>query len=65
MSDTGYVGIIWQVKWFALTDISFSIRDHVLLECLHISTISVVEIFPSVEHKLYGLYQGGLALGLG
>lgn len=31
MSDTGYVGIVWQVKWFALTDISFSIRDNQML----------------------------------
>lgn len=31
MFDVGHMGMIWQVKWFAFTGISFSLGDNQIL----------------------------------
>lgn len=66
MLDVGHKGIVWQVKWFTLIGISFSLGDNQILfgRLAPWCRISYW-ISPFVEHNLYGLYHRGLALNLG
>lgn len=67
MFDVGQMAIIWQVKWFILTGISFSLGDNqiVLWDACTLVPYQLLKFLLFVEHKLCGLYQGGLALDLG